>query len=268
MASLQGSKSYLDSLPDEVVKNILLHTMENDYLCHLEQHVQRSLRAALHTRRRIRIDYRHNGTSRRLLQRASEKQVGHLIDWLVLNTTSRRIRDIGKPLFFAAKTFGMSGGFAERLRAGRVSDWISPAQQARALTYMRDVAFLDFSYDTPNGLVAFPRRVNMFPNLTRCTLVFGAWSRCRSYQDQPLCAELSLLAGGDIGGASEMPHQLRQLLLATGVPENLDLPMVLTTFHQELYLAYDYGDWLGDSVYPVLAFRAKCLKLLKDQKKP
>ncbi|VUC29211.1 unnamed protein product [Clonostachys rosea] len=62
-------------------------------------------------------------------------QAKHVKDWLIVNSTCRRFRRIGKPIFFAEKRIMLSGDLAERLQQGK--SFLDIPGEKRAKQYMR-----------------------------------------------------------------------------------------------------------------------------------
>ncbi|CAH0058286.1 unnamed protein product [Clonostachys solani] len=79
------------------------------------------------------MDERLETTPRPPAARAT--QAKHIKDWLIVNSTCRRFRRLGKPIFFAEKRIMMSANLGERLQQG-LSFLDQPAEQ-RADEYVR-----------------------------------------------------------------------------------------------------------------------------------
>ncbi|CAG9991036.1 unnamed protein product [Clonostachys byssicola] len=70
---------------------------------------------------------------------ARPSQVKHINDWLIVNSTCRRFRRLGKPVFFAEKRIMVSANLGERLQQGL--SFLDYPPEKRAAEYVRHREF-------------------------------------------------------------------------------------------------------------------------------
>ncbi|KAK7222457.1 hypothetical protein V2G26_010460 [Clonostachys chloroleuca] len=118
---------------------------------------------------------------------ARPSQAKHINDWLIVNSTCRRFRRLGKPVFFAEKRIMMSANLGERLQQGPEINFgpmkllgLSVADQALALGQTQDIILLGTRLTTPSMLVGLPKFLSAFPRLRSCWLMLGYESDAES----------------------------------------------------------------------------------------
>ncbi|KAI1504540.1 hypothetical protein F5X99DRAFT_371343 [Biscogniauxia marginata] len=239
MALATVHKSPFDRLPEEILLSILLFAMESDIPFFLKYYLKARHHAQSERSKRVRP------TPRKF---QSPTQVGHLADWLLINSTSSRIRRLGKEAFFKAKIIAMTNTLAERLQTGAVLDLVSQNDRSLALEYTSDLVFVRNKISSPVELVWIAKRLQAFPRLKSFTLLFGDQHGKRTE-----LAARAVVGTAETAGRFKMPEDLRQLFLDNGVPKHLDLQVAVcpgTTWSAE-------RSTLVQNIYPVLIYRAK-----------
>ncbi|KAI0386461.1 hypothetical protein F5Y04DRAFT_244114 [Hypomontagnella monticulosa] len=187
------------------------------------------------------------------------RQEDHVADWIVINSTCRLIRRIGRAAFFGTKRIAMRGALpAELLQPGRVKRGFArilsqrPGYDPREdLVLVRDLVLVDAKEQAPTWFVALPELINSyFPALKRCTLLFGHRSA-----DGP---EWVTAAVAVAGPAKRM---LNRLLVAIGLPENLDLDEAIGTGstwteNEKALIKY---------IYPILRMKGEALQRKEEE---
>ena len=120
------------------------------------------------------IYYRHSGLRVRYgTHLPAAQQPQHIADWLFVNSTSSRVRRLGKPVLFAAKPLAATSALVDQLRTGTgTSIMMSPKDQSLALSEVRELVLVDFNSQRPTALVKLHSRVRSFTQLQRCHLLF------------------------------------------------------------------------------------------------
>ncbi|KAI5926225.1 hypothetical protein F4810DRAFT_586182 [Camillea tinctor] len=271
MTSATGVGSPLDRLPDEVLRRILYFAMESRDPFFLEYEAQASKYLERENYNVVEplppvyeswsVYYKHRDTTALLKRRQDPTQVEHMADWIIVNSTNRRIRRLGKEEFFKAKILAMTHALPGRLQTGAVRDLVSPEDRALALEYARDVVILDNNPYAPSEFVGLAKSLQPLSRLRACTLLFGY------YLSEPPKRIARAVAGTpEAEGRFKMPNDLRQLFVDTGVPENINLQVaVCGRIPWHLHL-----DTLVQHVYPMLRFRAQALtrKRMAENKEP
>lgn len=107
-----------------------------------------------------------------LIRSADVAQVDHLQEWQFVVGTCRRIRDVGKPMFFSRKTFAMTSEFAEKLQNDEIHH-LSREDQQMALHCIRSIIFMETYANGWRNMLQLPHRLQGFPQLKRVDHVFG-----------------------------------------------------------------------------------------------
>ncbi|CAH0027050.1 unnamed protein product [Clonostachys rhizophaga] len=76
---------------------------------------------------------------------ARPSQAKHINDWLIVNSTCRRFRRLGKPVFFAEKRIMMSANLGERLQQGVSFFDYPPMKRVEEYVRHREFAIEDFA---------------------------------------------------------------------------------------------------------------------------
>jgi len=226
----QGQVSILDRLADETLQHILDFAMARDSPFYIDDPFRG-------TNRRKRIKYSpppvlesstgakdplftgHRGDTP-VHQHAPQSV--HRTDWIAINSTSRRIRALGKLSFFKAKTIAMHAGLPARLQRndfeGIKRMW--PNDQALALSYIRDVVIVNARECAPIGFLQLPRALAIFPCLRRCTLLFG-FSTSEGDEDDVEWITAAFALGGPV------PLKMQELMTGVGMPRDFRLEEAL-----------------------------------------
>ena len=194
----------MDSLPDELISQILVYAMETETFVDLEhifqapksvrpKHLQKSGRYANVT---------FVSSLLNLWQQA------HVRDWLAVNSTCRRWRRLGKPLFFASKTFLLTPSMLDRLCAKTAAE-LSIADQITAQEHISRVVVPMSFYSAGSMLQQLPTFCGLERLKKLSLLRYGLIS--------------SMLAERDLN-REPLPEELRDLLRQIGMRvEDLDM---------------------------------------------
>ncbi|KAI2633331.1 hypothetical protein GGS21DRAFT_520121 [Xylaria nigripes] len=156
-------------LPDEILLKILTFAMENYRPFALEYSVE------------VFKKFRDNKARVATLARLPLSQFHHAHDWVLVNSTSRRIRELSREAFFGGKDIIMTSRFIDRLRKGTFLNFGSVQDQQNVLNYTRSVILVDISTHASSAMVGLPRKLRAFPRLKRSMLLFGVKDDDPSY---------------------------------------------------------------------------------------
>lgn len=220
-----------DTLPDEILLEILTHFAlrpKSDvffpefYLKGIPRSSaeKAEFQAARSKHAPIDIHYLHSATTKQCRRGPSGRPDVHCAEWLVLNTTCRRIRRLGKGVFFQTRCLAMSSTLPQRLQQRSFIPALSTTDQELALARIEDVVFVDGNVHSPSDLLSLPRRLALFPRLRSCLVVYG-------YRESETLGELKRYVAfafdGELDGRRNLgiPPSLRKLLCDIGVPEDI-----------------------------------------------
>lgn len=139
-------------------------------------------------------------------------QSNHLQDWILINSINRRIRRLGKESFFRIKVFAMKEDIPARLQKENLPKMIV-GDQRLALSCIRHIVVVDPRTGSPMWyLDRLPKILAAFPNLRRCTLLFGfSW---RETGPEWITAAMALRGPTSV---------LQELMVKLGSPEGIVL---------------------------------------------
>lgn len=183
-------------------------------------------------------------------------QSTHRADWILINSTSRRIRRLGKLSFFRAKTIAMKEELPGRLQR---KDFTSikrmmPNDQALALSCIRDVVIVDPKEQAPSWYLQLPRLLAAFPCLRRCTLLFGF--RAYGADDVEWVTAAFALA-------NPVSLVMQELMAGIGLPGNLRLEETMGpggTWAKQ-------RDNMEKFVFPMLRLKVQMVQAKKDKER-
>ncbi|KAK2747391.1 hypothetical protein FQN55_005140 [Onygenales sp. PD_40] len=96
----------------------------------------------------------------------NEAQRLHLWDWCFVNGTCRLFREIGKPAFFARKTFVMGPHLLNEFIGGRVKGLTAENRQI-AMNHCAEIIISSIGFYFPDEMLLLPRYIQSFPRLRR-----------------------------------------------------------------------------------------------------
>ncbi|KLJ13003.1 hypothetical protein EMPG_12046 [Blastomyces silverae] len=96
----------------------------------------------------------------------SQSQRPHLLDWCFVNSTCRLLRGLGKPAFFAQKTFVIYPELADRFRHSRVRGLSVHDQQIAKQNFTSLVFAVSDYFFVPKTVLSLPARLELFPRVT------------------------------------------------------------------------------------------------------
>ncbi|KKZ63033.1 hypothetical protein EMCG_02603 [[Emmonsia] crescens] len=99
----------------------------------------------------------------RLYSLLSQSQRPHLLDWCFVNSTCRLLRGLGKPAFFAQKTFIMYPELADRFRHSRVRGLSMHDQQIAKHNFTSLVFAVSDYFFVPKSVLSLPTHLEIFP---------------------------------------------------------------------------------------------------------
>ncbi|KAI0415136.1 hypothetical protein F5X98DRAFT_347542 [Xylaria grammica] len=164
MSVLNSSNAYFDRLPDEILLMILNDVMERGSPFFPEYCVQ--------TANDSRDPCHLSNLNTRTAHFLSSQHI-HLKNWLFVNTTSRRIRSVGREAFFGSKTIAMNSSLPERLRNGTFSAFGSALDQKLALHNIRSIILVDLTMYIASVFLQLPKTLHAFPRLENCMILVG-----------------------------------------------------------------------------------------------
>ncbi|KAI0162056.1 hypothetical protein GGR57DRAFT_310398 [Xylariaceae sp. FL1272] len=188
-----------------------------------------------------------------------QRQTCHIDDWIFVNSVCRRIRRVGRPLFFATKTIAMQVGLPRRLSTptlSQVPGFARILKDARPsedfLLYVRDVVLLTALLSGPpttNWNDDVPEALRYMPALQRCTF-FLAYTISGIEKDGPkgIAAAVAI--------SKPVEDEFRSRLLAVGVPARIEVLETGGTEGRLKFLKYR----MHRKLYPILDARALALQ--------
>lgn len=267
MASVpQAQVSILDRLPDETLQYILDFAMARDSPFYIDD----PLSVADHRLRTRRWDppvlesstgakdplfAGHNGDTP-IHQRAL--QSAHWADWIAINSTSRRIRALGKVSFFRAKIIAMHAELPACLQRkdfnGIKCLW--PNKQALALSCIRDIIIINSKESAPAGFLQLPRTLAAFTCLRRCTLLFGFSTRVGGEDDVEWITAAFVLGGS-------IPLTMQKLMAGVGMPVDFRLEEAMGPG----WTWAEHRKSMEKFVYPMLKVKADLLRIKEGKER-
>lgn len=215
-----AGSSLIDRLPDELLLEVIRYAVKGD----------KSLPFYLNKRVPHEENREHRGS------------------WLFINSTNRRIRRVGRPLFIPNRVFGMTFGTAEHLRNGGLSRICNAEDQMLALHSIRYITLFNITSVSTTCFMKLPKLLSAFTELQKCTLVFGNDAHPGAYPKvQPTLVDT--------------PAQMKELLYAAGVPKHLELEVAVmvetagtveTVSQRAAWLWGSHHPTLVDWIYPIL----------------
>ena len=253
MALSVSTKSSFDTLPNELLREIIRYAMVRDTPFDLDSclrtatAVEASAKSKSNKTTRNKTGGENPFLRWRLHALDSETQRQHLQDWHIASSVCRCIRSMGKEAFFSNKVFAMDLALAKKLQARTLSRLTTEDQQ----TASRHINSIILIVDNPPlcTFIGLPRCIAGFRNLKSIDFFFGAqewewafWSikatKCRM---QP-------------------PAHFNDALTVIGIPIDKITIGILSSdtwsFHEHL---------LKIHVYPMVKFWA-AWKLMKEYK--
>ncbi|WEW59816.1 hypothetical protein PRK78_005296 [Emydomyces testavorans] len=168
-----------------------------------------------------------------------QSQKPHLLDWQLVNATSRHFRKLGKQVFFSSKTFFMHPDFADKLQKIQAEP-LSTEDQQIAVACIQSIIFIQIDLLSPRWLLALPRQISIFPCLRRLDLMFYVLPDYRSEPGKLL---------DYISARKHLVSPFLDLLGSIGVPtDRVELGMMVAANRPWERLE----DYLKDSMYPML----------------
>jgi hypothetical protein len=234
MASLPQIQqaSILNRLPDDILRVILDFAMARDSPFHIDN--QRL------DQKRFVFPYGQPKVHDRTLQPV------HRMDWIAINSTTRRIRTLGKVSFFSIKTFAIHKDLPARLQRNEPNaiNGMMLHDQALALPYIRDIIFVDSKHTSPSFFLTLPKTLAAFPSLRRCTLLFGF---DRRYVEEITKAFLL---------SRPIDFELREYMVAIGMPQHFKLEETIGLNAKW----EEHKTTMEKHVYPMLRLKIKLLQ--------
>ncbi|TGJ82188.1 hypothetical protein E0Z10_g6578 [Xylaria hypoxylon] len=233
MSISTSSIAYFDRLPDEILLKILCDAMEHESPFFPEYCVQ-----AANERRECRGPFHLSKLNARTAYFLSSQYI-HLNNWLFVNTTSRRVRSLGREAFFGSKTIAMNSSLPGRLRSGAFSAFGNALDQELALRNIRSIVLVDLTMYISSVFLQLPKTLHAFPRLENSMILVGF----RRQVPELLISEMERV---------HVPTELKQLLGSIGLASEMMPQIVLCKGIQwpELRIM------LTMDVYPVLRAKA------------
>ncbi|PGG96921.1 hypothetical protein AJ79_09400 [Helicocarpus griseus UAMH5409] len=179
-------------LPNEVLSMIIDHAMTRDDPLFLDYLLQNPYPVEKARRRADYLPDKDIETAARRERKVytswpnpdqfylSPSQRPHLQDWCFINSTCRLLRTLGKPAFFARKTFVLSPELADKFRNSRLRGLSKEDQQLARRCFTSLVFAIGDYFFVPKSVLSLPRRLEIFPRVTRVDYL-----PCRDPCDRP-----------------------------------------------------------------------------------
>ena len=242
MAFVTSAVSHFDSLPNEIVREILNWAMVRDTPFDLGDCIRTATA----------VETTVNSDSQWPLYDASiESQQRHLQDWRIAGSVCGRVRSLGKEAFFTSKVFAMDLTLAKRLQARSLSRLSTEDQQIASQRITSVILMVD-NLQTPSTFINIPRCIAAFPKLECLDFFFGG------RKGEPLAWMIKAAEN-----RMQPPSHFNDALSAIGTPtDKIAMGILISpdsewSFHEEL---------LKSNVYPMLSVWAT-MKLGKEPKK-
>lgn len=169
--------AHFDLMPDELLSHVIYFTIMRDSCLFIEHGFRPPSQDKVNQEERLKrfpmdVHYPHCDVLTYYRTNIRSTQSEHIADWIFINSTNKRIRSLGKEIFFRTRPFAVSSSFADDLRAGTCKH-MSLADQMLALEWIRDLTFVDNNFNSPSTLLKLPARVKAFPRLERCLVLYN-----------------------------------------------------------------------------------------------
>ncbi|CZR69224.1 uncharacterized protein PAC_19124 [Phialocephala subalpina] len=191
----------------------------------------------------------------------------HRMDWIVINSTSRRIRALGKVSFFRVKTFAMHEELPARLQRNDPNGikGMMPDDQALALSYIRDIVIVNPKQSTPTSFLALPRTLAAFPFLHRCTLLFGftihtGYKYDGDYKGTADDVEW-ITAAFALGGP--VPLKMQEHMACVGMPKDFRLEEAMGPGSNW----QEHRNLMEANIYPTLRVKSELLRAKEEKER-
>jgi hypothetical protein len=191
----------------------------------------------------------------------------HRMDWIAINSTSRRIRTLGKVSFFRVKTFAMHQDLPARLQRNDPNGikGMMPHDQALALSCIRDIVILNPRQSSPTTFLALPRMLAVFPCLYRCTLLFGFTIHTGYKYDGDYKGEADdvewITAAFALGGP--VPLKMQEHMAGIGMPRDFRLEEAMGPGSNWR----DHRNLMETNIYPTLRVKSELLRAKEERER-
>jgi hypothetical protein len=184
------------------------------------------------------------------------------MDWLTINSTSRRIRARGKILFFSIKIFAIHQDLPVRLQRNDLDSikGMMPDDQALALSYIHDIIIVNPKQAAPTTFLTLPQTLVAFPCLCRCTLLFGFTIHGREYEGTATDVEW-ITAAFILGGS--VPFEMQEHMAGIGMPRHFRLEEAMGPRSNW----QDHRNMMEANIYPMLRVKSKLLRAKKEKER-
>ncbi|KAF2420533.1 hypothetical protein EJ08DRAFT_653810 [Tothia fuscella] len=271
MASVsQTQPPSLDHLSDDILQCILDVAMTRDSPFYLDNPRPRQDRDH-YKRRKARDDTlesskgekdpNYTGTADGIPQHHRALQSDHVKDWIFINSTSHRIRRLGKTTFFRQKTIAMHLSSITLLHNNDPDTikGMAPEDQTLILRYVRDIIIIDPQPSSPNAWLTLPKLLCPFSRVNRCTLLlefkpYSGMVRERDGVKKEDGDHADWITAAFVLGAV-IPPEMQEYLTGIGMPRTLKL-------EEAMACGTDWRghrDMIAKSVYPILRLRIELL---------
>lgn len=188
----------------------------------------------------------------------------HRKDWIAVNSTSRRIRALGKVSFFSTKTFAIHNDFPTRLQRHDPNNikGMMLADQALALAYIRDIIIVNTRQTSPTILFTLPQTLAAFPCLRRCTLLFGFIIYDEKHRGAANRVEW-ITAASVL--ARPIPLEMQEYMVGIGIPRYIRLEETIRPSPGANW--QDHQKLMEENIYPALKVKAKLLQAKKERER-
>ncbi|KAH9883427.1 hypothetical protein F4778DRAFT_788598 [Xylariomycetidae sp. FL2044] len=173
----------------------------------------------------------------------------HCLDWIILNSTNRRIRRMSEEVFFQTRCVAMRWGLFQTLQQRQQTGNLPPPLRL-------------IEGGSPSHLLHLPRHLALFSRLRSCVLLYdgSVWEGYRSIAAAIKSATNGEPPGGSDANAAKL-SKLEGLLHDIGVSGQVRMDFAFT-FAVDLE---QYFDLMTKATFPILRFKAKTMKKLRER---
>lgn len=239
--------SYLEMLPDELLLKILVYVMTEQSPFSLENCIDRA-RSSQRVKSAIYSQRWHKT---------------HLRDWVLINSTCRRLRHVGWEAFFTSKTVFASQSLGSKLVDDddtATAGWCPasrPLFHASLLDYVRDLVIAPVNVQSASDFAKIPAFLQSFTNLKKCTLQisYRQGDSIDYVKDRTVLGKKEKVRRFGMG--RDTTQELKRRLVALGVSKKIELRLAVCP-HLNMTTSW-YENILERNIFPVLDVRISLL---------
>jgi hypothetical protein len=215
LRSASKAQALMTDLPNELIYEILKHTLTSTTVFYPELCTDQDDDGAPETTNlgyKV-VRYRKIRKVAKIKNLLPPNQYEHVRDWILINSTCRAFRAIGKPLFFQLKTFGMALRYFKQL-TNNTRKVTFPFREGRplALELISKVAIYNMlCFYKHTDYLALVDAVDRLPGVSECMLL---WHSTEKFPMGPCFAKLEEI---------RVPKMLEELIQGCGLRSGVKL---------------------------------------------